>query len=110
MIYELRVYDVQPGKMKALMDRFENDTIALFEKHGMRIKQFWEDVEEPNNRLYYIVEHDSMSIRNMNYERFRSDPEWIAVKSASEVDGPLVKKQESYFMKDINLINHKQQN
>ncbi|QHW34120.1 NIPSNAP family protein [Paenibacillus rhizovicinus] len=103
MIYELRVYEVHPGKMKALLDRFENHTIALFAKHGMRITQFWEDLDEKNNRLYYVVEHDSLDIRNLNYERFRNDPEWLALKQVTEENGPLVQAQVSYFMKDAFL-------
>lgn len=105
MIYELRVYDVHPGKMNALIKRFEDDTVALFEKHHMHISRFWVDTDELNNRLYYLVEHESMNARNLNYEQFRSDPEWIAVKQASEIDGPLVKKQESFFMQDAAFFN-----
>ena len=37
MIYELRTYQVVPGKMKNLNDRFANITVPLFEKHGMQV-------------------------------------------------------------------------
>lgn len=26
-------------------------------KHGMKVTLFWEDIDDLNNRLYYIVEH-----------------------------------------------------
>ena len=42
MIYELRTYQVVPGKMKNLNDRFANITLPLFEKHGMKVIGFWE--------------------------------------------------------------------
>ncbi|WP_219834210.1 NIPSNAP family protein [Paenibacillus sp. R14(2021)] len=100
MLYELRIYDVHPGKMQTIRDRFRDHVIALFAKHDMRITLFWEDAEEVNNRLYYVVEHDDMDARNLNYERFRADPEWIEVKRVSEQGGPIVKKQESIFMKN----------
>ncbi|MFC4807862.1 NIPSNAP family protein [Paenibacillus sp. GCM10023250] len=98
MLYELRIYDVMPGKMPALLDRFRDSAIGLFEKHGMTITQFWQDADEARNRLYYVVEHPDMEARNANYERFRSDPEWLEVRRASELGGPLIQKQESLFM------------
>ncbi|MDR6550055.1 NIPSNAP family protein [Paenibacillus qinlingensis] len=107
MLYELRIYDVNPGKMRVLHDRFRDHVIALFAKHGMKITQYWEDSNEANNRLYYIVEHPSMEMRNLNYERFRNDPEWIEVRRVSELDGPLLSKQESIFMKNVAFFENK---
>jgi hypothetical protein len=107
MLYELRIYDVYPGKMEAIQDRFRDHVIQLFLKHGMKITQFWEDIEEANNRLLYVVEHDNMELRNLNYDRFRNDPEWIEVKRISELDGTLVHKQESIFMKNMSFFENK---
>jgi hypothetical protein len=36
LIYELRIYDVVPGKLPALNDRFAKITSGYFEKHGMK--------------------------------------------------------------------------
>lgn len=107
MLYELRIYDVNPGKMKAIQDRFRDHVIDLFMKHGMKVTQFWEDIDEANNRLYYVVEHANMEMRNLNYDRFRNDPEWMEVKRVSELDGALVNKQESIFMKDTSFFENK---
>ncbi|MFC5448990.1 NIPSNAP family protein [Paenibacillus aestuarii] len=100
MLYEMRIYDVTPGKMEAIIQRFDKHVVALFDKHGMTIKHFWVDADDANNRLYYVVEHPDMETRNGNYERFRSDPEWIEAKRLSELNGPLTQKQESIFMQD----------
>ncbi|MGO4546402.1 NIPSNAP family protein [Paenibacillus sp. 2TAB23] len=107
MLYELRIYDVHPGKMKAIQDRFRDHVIPLFMNHGMKVLRFWEDADEANNRLYYVVEHANMEMRNLNYDRFRSDPEWIEVRRISELDGPLVLKQESVFMKNTDFFENK---
>ncbi|MDR6880006.1 NIPSNAP family protein [Bacillus sp. 3255] len=106
MIYELRIYDIHPGKMQAILDRFKDHVIGLFTKHNMKIVQFWEDLDETNNRLYYLVEHTDMETRNLHYDRFRNDPEWLEVRWLSELDGPLVKKQESIYMKTTALIEN----
>lgn len=107
MLYELRIYHMNPGKMPIIKDRFKDHVITLFAKHDMKITHFWEDVDEASNRLYYVVEHANMEMRNLNYDRFRSDPEWIEIKRVSELDGPLVNKQESIFMKDVAFFQNK---
>jgi len=105
MLQELRIYDVNPGKMKVIQDRFRDHVIQLFMNHDMKITHFWEDAEA-NNRLYYVVEHANMEMRNLNYNRFRNDPVWIEVKRISELDGPLVNKQESIFMEDTAFFQN----
>lgn len=107
MLYELRIYHVNPGKMQPLHERFRDHVTELFLKHGMKITHYWEDINELNNRLYYVVEHADMESRNMNYERFRNDPEWIEVKRISELDGPLLRDQESIFMQNVAFFQNK---
>ena len=41
MLYELRIYHCMPGKLPAVVARFENATVALFEKHGIQQVGFW---------------------------------------------------------------------
>ena len=36
MIYELRVYRCVPGRKPVLLSRFENETLRIWEKHGIR--------------------------------------------------------------------------
>ncbi|MFF2479703.1 NIPSNAP family protein [Paenibacillus sp. NPDC058071] len=107
MLYELRIYYILPGKMKIIQDRFRDHVIQLFMNHNMKITHFWEDSDDGNNRLYYVVEHENMEMRNLNYDRFRNDPVWIEVKRVSELDGALIEKQESIFMKDVSFFKNK---
>ena len=41
MIYELRVYRCMPGRMAALLSRFGNQTLRLWERHGIHPAGFW---------------------------------------------------------------------
>jgi hypothetical protein len=107
MLYELRIYHVNPGKMQAIQDRFKDYVIDLFMKHDLKVTQFWEESDEASNRLYYVVEHENMKMRNLNYDRFRYDPEWIELKRISELDGPLLNKQESIFMNTVSFFDNK---
>src|SRR5215471_14027889 len=91
MIYELRVYHCLPGRLPALLKRFETVTVRLFERHGIRQLGFWTvAVGESNQDLVYILRWDSLDEREKRLAAFQSDPEWIEARRKSEEDGPLV--------------------
>ncbi len=97
--YELRIYYAPPGKLDALNARFRNHTLKLFEKHGMANIGYWVPVENPDNRLIYIVAHASRDAATKSWKAFFSDPEWQSVVKASEANGKLVSKMVSIFLK-----------
>jgi len=91
MIYELRVYHCLPGRLPALLKRFEGATLALWAKHGIRQAGFWTVVVgESNQDLYYLLQWDSLADREKKWAGFMADPEWIAKRAESERDGPIV--------------------
>lgn len=99
MLYELRIYDVVPGRMQAILDRFQYDTIKLFAKHGMKVTNFWVDADETKNRLYYIFEHPDAASRERNYQSLMEDPELLEVIKRTEPNGNLHEKIEVIFLK-----------
>lgn len=98
--FEMRIYHAAPGKMKALHNRFQTHTCKLFEKHGMTIIGFWSptDPKEAEKKLIYILAYPSKEARDKAWKAFRSDPDWLAAKKASEKDGTLVEKVEEIFL------------
>ena len=91
MIHELRVYRVVTGRMPAMLARFEKTTLALFEKHGIRQAGFWTTlVGESNHDLTYLIAWESLAEREAKWNAFAADPEWIAKRTESERDGPIV--------------------
>lgn len=101
MLYELRIYHINPGKMQDIQTRFRDHTLQLFAKHGMNVTEFWEDANEANNRLYYVMEHSDMETRNQHFNRFHEDPVWIELKRVTEQDGPLFEKIEIVYLKKV---------
>ena len=56
MIYELRVYRCLPGRLPALINRFANVTLKLWEKHGIKQACFWTTLVGPSSQeLTYIL-------------------------------------------------------
>jgi hypothetical protein len=91
MIYELRIYHAIPGRLPALLSRFQNHTLQIWEKHGIHQAGFWTTlVGESNQQLTYMLAWDSMAERQERWNAFLADPEWIAVSTETEKDGPLV--------------------
>jgi hypothetical protein len=91
MIYELRVYDAVPGKMPALLQRFEKVTLGVWKKHGIKPVGFWTTyIGESNQKLYYMLKWDSLADREQRWATFQADENWIRKRAESEKDGPLV--------------------
>ena len=99
-VYELRLYQVNEGKMDALIARFGDHTDAIFKRHNMKSVGFWRPQDSPfsENMFVYILEHPSREEARNNWAAFQADPEWKRVKAESEINGPLAKHIDSYFM------------
>ena len=91
MIYELRVYRCLPNRLPALLKRFESATLRIWEKHGIRQAGFWTTIiGESNNELTYLLAWELLAEREQKWGAFVGDPEWLAARSDSEKDGPIV--------------------
>lgn len=104
--FELRTYTTTPGNLDALHARFRDHTVKLFEKHGMTNVIYWTlTANQPaaDKTLIYILAHDSQDAAKASFAAFRSDPVWIAARTASEAKagGSLTEAQDgvlSQFM------------
>jgi hypothetical protein len=90
MIHELRIYEVVPGRMAALHERFAKITSRLFEKHGIRVVGYWTDLIGSNDRLTYLIAWNSLAEREQRWTAFATDPEWITARNKTEESGPIV--------------------
>ena len=90
MIHELRVFHCVPGRLPALLSRFETYTLRLFEKHGIKPLGFWTvAIGESSNDLFLILEWESLAEREQKFGAFLKDPEWLEARRKSEEDGPV---------------------
>lgn len=101
-VYELRTYHAYPGKLEDLHKRFREHTLGIFEKHGMKVVDFWGPTDKDKgseNTLIYVLQFSSREAAIKAWKEFSADPEWQKVSKASEVNGKLVEKVDSVFMK-----------
>jgi len=99
-VYELRMYQVNEGKIDALIARCGDHTDGIFRRHNMKSIGFWRPQDAPysQNLFVYILEHPSREEARKNWAAFQADPEWKKVKAESETNGALAKHIDSYFM------------
>jgi hypothetical protein len=107
-VYELRTYTCFPDRLPNLITRFKDHTVKLFERHGMENIFYFTSIEkEGQSKLVYLLAHKSEEAATKSWAAFRSDPEWLAARDASEKDGKIVEKVESVFLKPLSFSKMK---
>jgi hypothetical protein len=99
-VFELRTYTSPDGRLDDLVARFRDDTLRIFEKHGMENVGYWLPTDAPasGNTLVYILAHDSRDAAAKSWAAFRDDPEWKAVTERTQANGPIVSNVQSVFL------------
>jgi hypothetical protein len=91
MIYEMRVYRCVPGRLPALLNRFANITLKIWERHGIKQAGFFTTlIGESNQELTYFLAWESLADRDKKWTAFQADPEWHTKRAETEKDGPIV--------------------
>lgn len=94
-LFELRLYTTNGGKLADLDARFRDHTLKLFEKHGMTNVIYLHPMpDQPGagTTLVYWLAHRDDAARQASFKAFGADPEWQAVRQASEAAGPILIK------------------
>ncbi len=108
MIYEMRVYHCVPGKLPALLDRFETITLAIWERFGIRQAGFWTTViGESNQQLVYLLAWESLAEREQKWAAFMADPEWQAKRAETEANGPILTRVSNQILQPTSFSSVK---
>jgi hypothetical protein len=99
MIYESRVYRCVPGRLPALLKRFENITLKLWEKHGIRQAGFFTTlIGESNQELTYFLAWESLAEREKKWAAFGADPAWQSARAETEKNGAIVANVKNFIL------------
>jgi hypothetical protein len=108
VIYELRTYHCLPGRLPALLQRFETVTLGIWARHGIRQAGFWTTIVGPSNQtLTYLVAWESLAERETKWNAFQADPEWLAKRAETEADGQIVSSISSEFLQPTKFSSVK---
>jgi hypothetical protein len=99
MIYEQRTYHAMPGRLPDLLKRFEQVTLPIWARLGIRQAGFWTVVVGSSNHdLIYLLAWDSMAEREQKMTAFATDPEWLEKRAKTEQNGPLISSFGNAFL------------
>jgi len=92
VIYELREYVTVPGRMPALVKRFNEHTLRIFDRLGFELTfiSLTGLGDNSANELVYVLKFEDYGEMERKWATFQADPEWRAARSASEQDGPIL--------------------
>jgi hypothetical protein len=96
-VYELRTYTTPDGKLDALVARFRDQTVPIFNKHEMESVGYFIP-QDKKNTLIYILKHPSRQAGEKHWTEFLNDPEWKKVAAETEANGKIVDKVERVWM------------
>ena len=75
MIYEMRTYHAVPGMLPALNQRFSDQIVPIFQKHGVGMLGFWTNDIGQSNQLIYILSYEDMADREKRFGAVIADAE-----------------------------------
>ncbi len=99
-LFEMRIYKCFPGKYPALIQRFKDHALSLFEKHGMTNIAYF-DTED--GTLLYFRTHPDAETAAKSFKAFRSDPQWLQVVEDSEREGKIVDNMTGLFLIPVDF-------
>jgi hypothetical protein len=91
--YELRIYQVAPGKMEVLQGIFHELVIPMLPDYAIGSIGYWSTLD--GLTLYYLVSHDSLNVMEDNWEHFHADLRWKPGLAAREQGQTVVTGTES---------------
>jgi hypothetical protein len=101
VIIELREYEVSGGKMPELHERFRDQTVKNFARHGFRPLFFAvPEIGGLSDTVVYALVFEDLAQREEAWKAFHSDPEWIQYKTTEDPGGvPVVRRFKSTILK-----------
>ena len=98
-MYELRTYTAPDGKLEELHARFRNNTMRIFQKHGISNVAYFRPQDSPltQNTLIYLSRTRAAKPPSRTGPPSK-DPEWQKVAQESQVNGKIVAKVDSVFL------------
>ncbi|MDX1951731.1 MAG: NIPSNAP family protein [Verrucomicrobiota bacterium] len=102
---EFRLYQVVPGKLEAVLERFRDKIEPLYKKHQIRALGYWTNVLTPEKPIFlYLLSDSSQESLASKMKAFAEDPEFKkAYAESTQKHGPTVEKIETFKVNPLDL-------
>ena len=81
--YELRIYDVTPGKLAGVQERFRETVDPVRRKHGIECLGYWSAAVKDGEKFLYLIAASSAEKLQQQEKEFGADVEFQAGYAAS---------------------------
>ncbi len=99
-LFQLRRYTTVAGKLPALLERFREGELALFERHGITNIAYFTALDMSDTLICVVAHQDAEAMRR-SWEGFRQDPEWQQLWERSTSDGKIVIKVDRQVLEPV---------
>jgi hypothetical protein len=102
--FELRMYTAtnERGDINELHQRFREQEVAIFEKHGAEVIGVWRRLDDPDTLVWMLAYRDRAH-RDEVWAAFAADPDWAALRQRYDVSLSI----EAYWMSSTDYSNLK---
>ncbi len=100
--FELRMYTAtnQSGDIDMLHQRFREQEVAIFQKHGADVVAVWQRLDDPNTLVWMLAYRDRAH-RDEVWAGFAADPDWATLRAKY----PASVSIEAYWMSSTDYSN-----
>ena len=77
MIYDMRIYDLKPGSLKAYMDAVREVALPVRRRYGIKLAGWYHSEIGTLNRVVHIWAFRDWQHLEEGKRQFRQDPQWI---------------------------------
>jgi len=100
--FELRMYTAnnERGDIDMLHQRFREQEVAIFERHGAEVVAVWQRLDDPNTLVWMLAYRDRAH-RDEVWAGFAADPDWATLRAKY----PASVSIEAYWMSSTNYSN-----
>ena len=100
--FELRMYTATNarGDIDMLHQRFREQEVAIFEKHGAEVVAVWQRLDDPNTLVWMLAYRDRAH-RQEVWAGFAADPDWATLRAKY----PASVSIEAYWMSSTDYSN-----
>jgi NIPSNAP len=104
MIYEVRIYTANPGRLPSLLHLFDHHVLKIWGRLLIAQVGFWTVmVGDGSNDLHCCISWKSLAEREDRWAAFEADPEWQRVCGEAEEDGPILANIDVVFLKPTSF-------
>lgn len=100
--FELRMYTAtnERGDIDDLHQRFREEEVAIFERHGAEVVAVWQRLDDPNTLVWMLAYRDRAH-RDEVWAGFAADPAWAALREKYDVSLSI----QAYWMSSTDYSN-----